>query len=1368
MQNNPKADALPRNIGATNTTDSVSNSTIVSRATNNNNNGNDNNSASNQFGRRNLGNNSNNNNRTQGSFSSANRRIVSKTASTHRNVADFRGRCRLEIDSRADTVCCGKGFVPIGDTDIECDVYGFHPGMEAVKNVPVRTCATAYDHANGETIILEFGQALWFGDDLEHSLLSLDQVRFFQHTVCLNPKQFSNGQSLHGIECINDEITFPFQMHGCISYMPIRAPTQDKMDNCRHILMTSEEVWDPYSDNFSIAEKVFTASEKRGVYATSSKDHRSNVTPETLAQRWGTSIDIASKTLKVTTQRGIRNILSPLSRRFRTRQTHLRYKYLNTDVYSDTLFSQTKSARSFECAQLFVTNQDFAEVYPMRSKSEAPYKLDEFCKSYGLPKVLVTDNAPEETAGKWEKVAKQYLLSQQTTEPHSGWQNRAELEIRELKKHFRRIMHRSRCPEAFWCYGLDYTKDIRKLTARPSLDWRTPMETISGETPDCTEYLEFDFFGWVKFKDPTQGLADDITLGRWLGVAHSVGQAMTYWILKSNGYVVARSTVRPITDEERRSPEEQLAQSEFMKELIEHVRDFDPELINTDESAINDEMVKPFYDENSSVIDIEIEDNANDITSGPEPLQNAEVFLPHGDRNEIAKVIGRKRSSDGLYIGRKHQNPLLDSRIFVVEFPDGDHKDVAYNILAEHLYSQIDSEGNQYRLFKEIINHRKKKSAVEKSDQFRIDHRNGKQEKKKTTAGWDLEIEWKDGSTSWLPLKELKETNGIIVAKYAVDNLIDSEPAFDWWVRGLLKKEKRLIKKTQRHFVKQGYKFGIRIPKTVAEAIALDQENGNTFWFDAIQKELANVRVAFDVLEQGAKAPVGYKCIPCRLIFDVKMDFTRKARFVAGGHVTDPPSSITYSSVVSRESVCIAFLVAALNDLKILTSDIGNAYLNARTSEKVYTITGTEFGEECGRVAIIVRALYGLKSSGAAWHAMFAQSIMDLGFVSCKSDPDVWRRAATKSTGFKYYEYILVYVDDCIIVSEFPQNILDKFKSNYNYRLKDVGEPSRFLGAKIGRVVVEGKDSWFISAQDYLEKALATIEETYGKLEQLFKTRMDTPAPTDFHPEIDSTEFLDDDTTTLYQSYIGILRWAVELGRIDLNHFASTMAKFSASPREGHLFALIRFFAYVKKHLQSGIIINSDEIYWTSTEWVSKDWDRFYPDINGELLPPDMPEARGHPVQINLFCDASHANDLMTRRSTTGFVFILNGTPVQWYSKRQNTIEGSTFGSEFVALKIAADANEALRYKLRMFGIAIDGPTNTFCDNNSVAVNVVNPESTLHKKHNAIAYHCVRECVAMGSMRVCHEAGKYNCSDVLTKFLPKDAHFRCCACLLYR
>jgi hypothetical protein len=113
---------------------------------------------------------------------------------------------------------------------------------------------------------------------------------------------------------------------------------------------------------------------------------------------------------------------------------------------------------------------------------------------------------------------------------------------------------------------------------------------------------------------------------------------------------------------------------------------------------------------------------------------------------------------------------------------------------------------------------------------------------------------------------------------------------------------------------------------------------------------------------------------------------------VAGGHTTETPTSLTYSSVVSRESVRIAFTLAALNGLDICTADVGNAYLNAKCRERIWTIAGPEFGSDQGAVMIVKRALYGLKSSGAAWRAMFASSLGDMGFKSTYADPDVWGR----------------------------------------------------------------------------------------------------------------------------------------------------------------------------------------------------------------------------------------------------------------------------------------------------------------------------------------------------------------------------------------
>ena len=152
------------------------------------------------------------------------------------------------------------------------------------------------------------------------------------------------------------------------------------------------------------------------------------------------------------------------------------------------------------------------------------------------------------------------------------------------------------------------------------------------------------------------------------------------------------------------------------------------------------------------------------------------------------------------------------------------------------------------------------------------------------------------------------------------------------------------------------------------------------------------------------------------MVFDIRIDgLVRKARLVAGGHTTTSPSSITYSSVVSRDSVRIAFLVAALNDLTLVAADIGNAYLNAPNKEKIYTVAGPEFGEDQGTIYLVTRALYGLKSAGAAWRSFFAQVLIDLRFRPTRGDPDVYIHEATRPNGQRYYEWMLTYVDDILL-----------------------------------------------------------------------------------------------------------------------------------------------------------------------------------------------------------------------------------------------------------------------------------------------------------------------------------------------------------------
>ncbi len=139
------------------------------------------------------------------------------------------------------------------------------------------------------------------------------------------------------------------------------------------------------------------------------------------------------------------------------------------------------------------------------------------------------------------------------------------------------------------------------------------------------------------------------------------------------------------------------------------------------------------------------------------------------------------------------------------------------------------------------------------------------------------------------------------------------------------------------------------------------------------------------------------------------------------------------------------------------------------------------------------------------------------------------------------------------------------------------------------------------------------------------------------------------------------------------------------------------------------------------------------------------------PVQINMFVDASHARNKVTRRSHTGILIYLNTAPVMWYSKAQRTVETSTFGAEFVALKIATELVKALRYKLQMMGVPIEGAANVLVDNASVVTNSTVPSSTLQKKHNSICYHYVREAVAAKCLQIAYVPSDQNLADVLTK-----------------
>ena len=203
-------------------------------------------------------------------------------------------------------------------------------------------------------------------------------------------------------------------------------------------------------------------------------------------------------------------------------------------------------------------------------------------------------------------------------------------------------------------------------------------------------------------------------------------------------------------------------------------------------------------------------------------------------------------------------------------------------------------------------------------------------------------------------------------AEYAKACQIDDEPAFQWWVTYTLRKRDAILSAVKVRMRHVDIKYGIKVPHTTKEAKKLDLANGNTMWQDAIDLEMNTIMPAFDLVANGKRAPLGYSEASGHIVFDVKMNFTQKARFVKNGHLNSDHIDSNFTGVVSCDSVRIIFTYAAVNRLDLYAADIKSVYLQAPTSEKYLIRCGPEFPLEMqGKTVLIKRSLYGGKLAGS-------------------------------------------------------------------------------------------------------------------------------------------------------------------------------------------------------------------------------------------------------------------------------------------------------------------------------------------------------------------------------------------------------------------
>jgi hypothetical protein len=213
-----------------------------------------------------------------------------------------------------------------------------------------------------------------------------------------------------------------------------------------------------------------------------------------------------------------------------------------------------------------------------------------------------------------------------------------------------------------------------------------------------------------------------------------------------------------------------------------------------------------------------------------------------------------------------------------------------------------------------------------------------------------------------------------------------------------------------------------------------------------------------------------------------------------------------------------------------------------------------------------------------------------------------------------------------------------------------------------------------------------------------------------------------------------------------------SLGRFRAAPRVGHIQRLKRVYGYLSGKPNGAIRFRTGRPEFPQPDQNELAWLHSIYGSGPEELPDDMPIPKGKMVRTTTFVDANLLHDFVTGRSSSGILHFVDRTPVDWFSKKQGSVETATYGSEFVAARIAVDQVTDLRYTLRMMGIPLDGPSWMFGDNQSVITSSTIPHSPLSKRHNALAYHRVREAVAKGVVYFVKIDGKQNPADCLTKF----------------
>eukprot|EP00536_Pseudo-nitzschia_multiseries_P001735 jgi/Psemu1/3956/gm1.3956_g len=450
---------------------------------------------------------------------------------------------------------------------------------------------------------------------------------------------------------------------------------------------------------------------------------------ERLAKTWNISFKNAEQTLKVTTQKALRNLQLPLMKRIPT-QRFRNKRVAQGTWYTDTWHAKTTSImRQEKCAQVFTNGNGFEVFIPIQNKLQAHQGLKIFIHEVGIPEHLISDGAPEQGSPRtykthWNSIVKRNHIHETFIQPHRPFQNRAEQAICHLGSVIITKTAKKKSPRRLWSFCGEQCANIRQRTAssNPSSMGRTPFELVHGYRPDITLYTSSEWYDFIFWFDKGDSLSHGVErLGRWLGPCGSkVGGGDCFWILTKSAIPISTNSMRPVKEFEWRDCD-----------VLRRMEAIDKSI----ESKIGDEVKDSasFFQENYPEPPEELFDN-QPVRSSDLKLEMAEPEASVEDIDEYDEYLGNEviieRNDERLRCIKL--NPILDTRLYKLQVPDGTIEEYTANIVAESLYSSVDDDGRMFTLLDELIDHECDDTALSDEEATTI-AKNGRKSHKPTT-----------------------------------------------------------------------------------------------------------------------------------------------------------------------------------------------------------------------------------------------------------------------------------------------------------------------------------------------------------------------------------------------------------------------------------------------------------------------------------------------------------------------------------------------------------------------------------------------------------------------------------------------------------